>query len=355
MDSILEYSLANGPINFKTKKGYISNVYTQQGDGFMQSERSKRTPDGTVYLEHAKYTTCDADHPHFYVALSRAKLRPGKETVSGPAHLVVCDVPLPLAIPYAFFPINKKYSSGFIMPSYGDETNRGFYLREGGYYFALNDYMDFKALGEIYTKGSWGLSGEMNYRKRYRYNGNFYISFLRTVEGEKNMPDYAVTKSLKVQWTHSKDSKASPNTSFSARVNFASENYERSNLESMYNPLAYTQSTRASSVSFSHTFTDIGLTISSSANLTQNMRDSSVAVTLPDLSLSLARFYPFRRKRMVGKERWYEKISMSYTGQLSNSITTREDQLFKSNLVKDWRNGMKHSMPISATFNIPNL
>ncbi len=338
--------------NFKTKKGYISNVYTQQGDGFMQSERSKRTPDGTVYLEHAKYTTCDAEHPHFYIALSRAKLRPGKETVSGPAHLVVCDVPLPLAIPYGFFPINKKYSSGFIMPSYGDETNRGFYLREGGYYFALNDYMDFKALGEIYTKGSWGLSGEMNYRKRYRYNGNFYISFLRTVEGEKNMPDYAVSKSLKVQWTHSKDSKASPNTSFSARVNFASENYERSNLESMYNPLSYTQSTRASSVSFSHTFTDIGLTISSSANLTQNMRDSSLAVTLPDLSLSLARFYPFRRKRMVGKERWYEKISMSYTGQLSNSITTKEDQLFKSNLVKDWRNGMQHRIPIDATFQI---
>ena len=338
--------------NFKTKKGYISNVYTQQGDGFMQSERSKRTPDGTVYLEHAKYTTCDAEHPHFYVALSRAKLRPGKETVSGPAHLVVCDVPLPLAIPYAFFPINKKYSSGFIMPSYGDETSRGFYLREGGYYFALNDYMDFKALGEIYTKGSWGLSGEMNYRKRYRYNGNFYVSFLRTVEGEKNMPDYAVSKSLKVQWTHSKDSKASPNTSFSARVNFASENYERSNLESMYNPLSYTQSTRASAVSFSHTFTDIGLTISSSANLTQNMRDSSIAVTLPDLSLSLARFYPFRRKRMVGKERWYEKISMSYTGQLSNSITTKEDQLFKSNLIKDWRNGMQHRIPIDATFQI---
>lgn len=338
--------------NFKTKKGYISNVYTQQGDGFMQSERSKRTPDGTVYLEHAKYTTCDAEHPHFYVALSRAKLRPGKETVSGPAHLVVCDVPLPLAIPYAFFPINKKYSSGFIMPSYGDETSRGFYLREGGYYFALNDYMDFKALGEIYTKGSWGLSGEMNYRKRYRYNGNFYVSFLRTVEGEKNMPDYAVSKSLKVQWTHSKDSKASPNTSFSARVNFASENYERSNLESMYNPLSYTQSTRASAVSFSHTFSDIGLTISSSANLTQNMRDSSIAVTLPDLSLSLARFYPFRRKRMVGKERWYEKISMSYTGQLSNSITTKEDQLFKSNLIKDWRNGMQHRIPIDATFQI---
>lgn len=338
--------------NFKTKKGYITNVETTQGDGFMQSQHSKRAADGTLYLEHAKYTTCDAKHPHFYVALSRAKVRPGKESVFGPAYLVVADVPLPLAVPYGFLPFNKKYSSGFIMPSYGDETSRGFYLRDGGYYFAINDYMDVKALGEIYTKGSWGLSAETNYRKRYRYNGNFYISFLRTVDGEKNMPDYAVTKSLKVQWTHSKDAKASPNTTFSARVNFASENYERSNLESMYNPLAYTQSTRASSVSFSHTFPSIGLNIAGSTNLTQSLRDSSVSMTLPDLSISLNRFYPFRRKHQAGKERWYEKISMSYTGSLSNSINTKEDKLFKSNLIKDWRNGMQHRIPIDATFQV---
>lgn len=338
--------------NFKTKKGYITNVETTQGDGFMQSQHSKRAADGTLYLEHAKYTTCDAKHPHFYLALSRAKVRPGKESVFGPAYLVVADVPLPLAVPYGFFPFNKKYSSGFIMPSYGDETSRGFYLRDGGYYFAINDYMDFKALGEIYTKGSWGLSAETNYRKRYRYNGNFYISFLRTVDGEKNMPDYAVTKSLKVQWTHSKDAKASPNTTFSARVNFASENYERSNLESMYNPLAYTQSTRASSVSFSHTFPSIGLNIAGSTNLTQSLHDSSVSMTLPDLSISLNRFYPFRRKHQAGKERWYEKISISYTGSLSNSINTKEDKLFKSNLVKDWRNGMQHRIPIDATFQV---
>ena len=338
--------------NFKTKKGYITNVETTQGDGFMQSQHSKRAADGTLYLEQAKYTTCDAKHPHFYVALSRAKVRPGKESVFGPAYLVVADVPLPLAVPYGFLPFNKKYSSGFIMPSYGDETSRGFYLRDGGYYFAINDYMDIKALGEIYTKGSWGLSAETNYRKRYRYNGNFYISFLRTVDGEKNMPDYAVTKSLKVQWTHSKDAKASPNTTFSARVNFASENYERSNLESMYNPLAYTQSTRASSVSFSHTFPSIGLNIAGSTNLTQSLRDSSVSMTLPDLSISLNRFYPFRRKHQAGKERWYEKISMSYTGSLSNSINTKEDKLFKSNLVKDWRNGMQHRIPIDATFQV---
>lgn len=347
-----EYDSERMSFNFKTKKGFIHNVKTQQGDGYMVSEKSKRTADGTLYLEHARYTTCDAKHPHFYLALSRAKVRPGKETVFGPAHLVVEDVPLPLAIPYGFFPFNKKYSSGFIMPSYGDETSRGFYLRDGGYYLALSDYMDLKLLGEIYTKGSWGVSAETNYNKRYRYRGNVYFSYLRTVEGEKNMPDYAVTKSLKIQWTHTKDAKSSPNTTFSARVNFASENYERKNLESMYNPLSYTQSTRASSVSFSHTFTDIGLSISASANLTQNMRDSSIAVTLPDLSISLSRFYPFRRKHQVGKERWYEKISMSYTGQVSNSITTKENLLFKSNLIKDWRNGFQHRIPIDATFQL---
>lgn len=347
-----EYNSEKMAFNFKTKKGFIHNVDTKQGDGFMKSERSKRAADGTLYLEHARYTTCDAKHPHFYLALSRAKVRPGKETIFGPAHLVVEDVPLPLAIPYGFFPFNKKYSSGFIMPSYGDETSRGFYLRDGGYYLALSDYMDLKLLGEIYTKGSWGVSAETNYNKRYKYRGNIYFSYLRTVEGEKNMPDYAVTKSLKLQWTHTKDSKSSPNTTFSARVNFASENYERKNLESRYNPLSYTQSTRASSVSFGHNFSNIGLSISASANLTQNMRDSTIAMTLPDVSISLARFYPFRRKHQVGKERWYEKISMSYTGQMSNSITTKESQLLKSNLIKDWKNGFQHRIPIDATFQL---
>lgn len=347
-----QYESESMSFNFKTKKGFISNVYTTQGNGFLQSKDAKRSDDGTLYLKHAKYTTCNAKHPHFYLDASRVKVIPGKQNFVGPSYLVVEDVPLPIGIPYAFFPVSKSYSSGFIMPTYGDETLRGFYLRDGGYYFAINDYVDFKALGEIYTKGSWGLSGETNYRKRYKYNGNFYVSYIRTVEGEKNMPDYMVTKSLKVQWSHTKDSRAGGNTTFSARVNFASENYERKNLESMYNPLSYTQSTRASSVSLSHTFPNIGLTISGSTNITQNMRDSSLAVTLPDLSISLTRFYPFRRKKQVGKERWYEKISMSYTGQMSNSITTKENQLFHSNLVKDWNNGMQHRIPVDATFQL---
>lgn len=347
-----EYKSEEMAFNFKSKKGFIQNVTTQEGNGFLQSEKSKRTADGTLYLEHAKYTTCNDEHPHFYLALSRAKVRPGKDVVAGPAHLVVADVPLPIAIPYAFFPFNKKYSSGFVMPSYGEETTRGFYLKDGGYYFAINDHYDATILGEIYTKGSWGLSGQFNYRRRYKYSGNFYVNYLRTVEGEKNMPDYNVTKSFKVQWTHNQDAKANPNANFSARVNFASTSFERSNLYSLYNPISYTQSTRTSSVSYSYNFDKIGLSIATSFNLSQNMRDSSIALTLPDVSVSLARFYPFRRKNAVGKERWYEKISMSYTGAMSNSITTKENRLFKSNLIKDWRNGMRHSIPIDATFQL---
>lgn len=340
--------------NFKTQKAFIQNVYTEQGEGYLISEDSKRDSTGVMYLQGGKYTTCDAEHPHFYLRLTKAKVRPGKNVVFGPAYLVVEDVPLPLAIPYGFFPFSKKYSSGFIMPTYGDETRRGFYLRDGGYYFAISDKMDLKVLGEIYTKGSWGLSAQSNYKKRYRFAGNYYFSFQNTKEGEKNMPDYSVSKSFKLTWSHRQDAKANPAQTFSASVNFATSSYERNNLTSMYNPESYTQSTRTSSVAYSRTFQKIGLTLSGNFNLSQNMRDSSIAVTLPSLNISLSRFYPFKRKKAAGKERWYEKIAVSYTGTLSNSITTKEDKLFKSNLVKDWKNGMRHQVPISASFTVLN-
>lgn len=340
--------------NFKTKKGFIKHVYTKQEDGFLTSEQSKRNDNGEVYLAHGRYTTCDKPHPDFYIALSRAKVRPGKDVVFGPAYLVVADVPLPFAIPYGFFPFTKSYSSGFIMPSYGDENSRGFYLRDGGYYFAMSDKWDLKLLGEIYTKGSWGFSAASNYKKRYKYSGSFLFSYQDTKTGDKGMPDFSEQKSFKLQWSHRQDSKANPFSSLSASVNFASSKYERNNLTSMYNPQSLTQSTRTSSVSWSTTFSSIGLSLSSSANLSQNMRDSSVAMTLPDLNISISRFYPFRRKHQVGDEKWYEKISMSYTGQLSNSINTKEDKLMHSNLIKDWKNGMQHQIPISGNFTLFN-
>lgn len=348
------YETDSMAFNFKTKKGLISNVYTEQEDGFMTSEISKRNSDGEIFMQHGRYTTCDDPHPDFYIAMSRAKVTPGKKVVTGPAYLVVADVPLPLAIPYAFFPFSKSYSSGLIMPTYGDETERGFYLRDGGYYFAISDKMDLKLLGEIYTKGSWGLSVASNYKTRYKYSGSFFASYQNTINGEKNMPDYSKQTSFKIQWSHRQDAKANPFRTLSASVNFATSSYERNNLTSMYNPQSFSQTTRTSSVSMSNTFSSIGMTLSTTMNLSQNMRDSTISMTLPDLNISVSRFYPFKRKKMAGKERWYEKISMSYTGQLSNSINTKEDKLLHSSLTRDWRNGMQHSIPISGNFTLFN-
>ena len=349
-----EYKSDTMAFNFKSKKGLIKGVYTEQQDGFLSGEVGKRDSTGSIYLQHGRYTTCDKPHPDFYIALSRAKVRPGKDVVFGPAYLVVADVPLPLAIPYGFFPFSKKYSSGFIMPSYGDESDRGFYLRDGGYYFAISDKWDLKLLGEIYTKGSWGVSAASNYRKRYRYSGSFLFSYQDSKTGDKGLPDFAEQESFKIQWNHRQDPKANPYSSLAASVNFATSSYERNNLNSMYNPQTLTQSTRTSSVSWSTGFSSIGLSLSATTNLAQDMRTSSIQITLPDLNISLSRFYPFKRKHLVGKERWYEKISMSYTGQLANSISTKEDKLLHSNLIKDWKNAFQHTIPVQANFTLFN-
>lgn len=338
--------------NFKTKKGFINSIVTQQGEGYVTSEEGKKGANDEIYMRHGKYTTCDNhEHPHFYLRLSMAKVRPKKNVVFGPAQLVVEDVPLPIAVPFGFFPFNSSYSSGFIMPTYGDEMNRGFYLRDGGYYFAISDQMDLKVLGEIFTKGSWGLSAASNYNKRYKFSGSFNASYLVTKTGEKNMPDYSVSKDFRIQWSHRQDAKANPNSSFSASVNFATSSYDRSSLSSLYNPQQYSQNTKASSVSYSRNFPEIGLNISGAFNITQNTRYSSLSMTLPDVNISLNRIYPFKRKKAAGDERWYEKISLQYTGSITNSISTKDNLLFKTPLTQ-WQNGMQHKIPVSATFNL---
>ena len=338
--------------NFKSKKGFINSIVTQQGEGYVVSKEAKKGANDEIYMRSGQYTTCDDhDHPHFYLKLSRAKVRPKKNAVFGPAQLVVEDVPLPIAIPFGFFPFNSSYSSGFIMPTFGDEMNRGFYLRDGGYYFAINDNVDLKVLGEVFTKGSWGLSTQSNYAKRYKYSGSFNASYLVTKTGEKNMPDYMVTKDFKFSWSHRQDPKASPNSTFSANVNFATSSYDRRNLSSLYNPQQYANNTKASSVSYSRTFPSIGLNLSSTFNITQNTRDSSLSVTLPDLNISLNRLYPFKRKKAAGEERWYEKIAVQYTGRLTNSISTKDNLILKQGLSK-WNNGMQHTIPVSATFTL---
>ena len=338
--------------NFKSKKAGITDIITQQGEGYVTGSRAKKGANDEIFMEHGRYTTCDHhDHPHFYMQLTRAKVRPKKNVVTGPAYLVVEDVPLPLAVPFFFFPFSSSYSSGFIMPTCMDDSSRGFGLAEGGYYFAMSDIMDLKLTGDIFTKGSWRLSGLTNYNKRYKYSGTLQADYQVTKTGDKGMPDYTVAKDFKVVWNHRQDAKASPNSTFSASVNFSTSSYERSNINNLYNSQLLTQNTKTSSISYSRSFPDIGLTLSGTTNIAQTMRDSSIAVTLPDLNITLSRLFPFKRKKAAGAERWYEKISVSYTGRLTNSIRTKDDRLFKTG-ISGWENAMNHNIPVSATFTL---
>ena len=352
-DGEQQYESKTMRYNFGTKKGYITDVITQQGEGFVTAGRTKKMANNDMFMMGGKYTTCDDhDHPHFYLQLSKAKVRPKKNIVTGPAYLVIEDVPLPLAIPFGFFPFSESYSSGIIMPTFGDEMDRGFFLRDGGYYFALSDYVDLALTGEIYTKGSWGLSARSAYRKRYKYSGNFNASLLTTILGDKVVPqEYSKSKDFKITWTHSQDAKANPYRNFTASVNFATSSYDRNQLTNIYNPNS-TSNTKGSSVSLSQRFPNSPFSLSATMNVNQRSRDSSISVTLPDVSVTMSRIYPFKRKHAVGSEKWFEKISMSYSGYLRNSIDTKENKLMHSSLVKDWRNGMQHNIPISATFNL---
>lgn len=338
--------------NFKSKKGLISNVVSQQGEGYVVGNNAKKNAKNEMFLKDGKYTTCDHhDHPHFYIQMTYGKVRPKKNVVAGPAYLVVEDVPLPFVVPFFFFPFSSSYQSGFLMPTYMDDSNRGFGLVDGGYYFAISEKMDMKLRGDIFTKGSWALNVESNYVKRYKYSGLLQANYQVTKTGDKGI-DQMVAKDFKIVWSHRQDPKARPNTTFTASVNFATSSYERTNIGNMYNAQAMSQNTKTSSISYSRTFPEQKLNISASANIAQNMRDSSIAVTLPDLNVSLSTIFPFKRKRAVGNERWYEKISFRYTGRMKNSITTKDDRLFKSNIIKDWDNGIQHDIPVSATFTL---
>lgn len=339
--------------NFQTQKGLITNVVTQQGEGYVVGGVTKKMPNDDMYMTGCKYTTCDHhDHPHFYLNLTKAKVRPGKNIVTGPAYLVIEDVPLPVAIPFGFFPFSKTYSSGIIFPTFGDDGQKGFYLSNGGYYFALSDYMDLALTGEIYTKGSWGLNAQSTYTKRYKYNGNFNLNYLVTVLGDKGLPDYSKSKGFRVNWTHTQDQKVNPNMNFSASVNFSTNSFDHNNFNSQYNPMQFTDNNKSSTINFSYNFPNSPFSLSSSFNINQNSRDTMLAVTLPDLTFNMSRIYPFKRKEVIGSERWYEKISMNYTMQLRNSLQAKEYEFFKKNLVQDWNNGISHQIPISASFNL---
>ncbi len=340
--------------NLKSKKGYIKHVVTEEGEGYIISEETKKSPDNLFCMAGGKYTTCDNhEHPHFYLNISKGKVKPGKYVVTGPAHLVIADVPLPIAIPFGFFPFTSKYSSGVLMPSYTDEMTRGFGLTNGGYYFAINDYMDLELKGDIYTKGTWALSAATSYVKRYKFRGNFSFNYREDVTGEKGLPDYSKANNMSIRWSHSQDQKANPNFNFTASVNFSTSGYNRSNVNSYYRPELNSENTKGSSISFTKRFHNLpSLNLSGSVLINQRTKDSTINLSLPNINISYSRFYPLKRKNPVGKERWYEKISMSYSGTFANSIDTKENKLLSSSFTRDWRNGMRHSIPVSASFNI---
>ena len=351
IDGDQSYETDEMTYNLSTKKGYIVNAITEQGEGYVVAGKSKKTEDDLLMMAAGRYTTCDQhDHPHFYLHMTKAKVKPGDYIATGPAYLVVGDVPLPLAIPFGFFPFTDSYSSGLIMPNFGDDYTRGLYLSGIGYYFAINDYMDLQLTGDIYTRGTWAVYAQSRYLKRYKFNGNFSINYRWDVTGEKDMPDYMVAKNLSVQWSHRQDAKANPYNNFSASVNFKTSGYNRSNINSYYDVAANSENTTSSSISYTQRFPDSPWNIGLSMNLTQRTKDSTLNVTLPSLTVSMSRIYPFKKKQRTGKEKWYEKISLNYNGSFNNSITCKEDYFFKSNFVKDWNNKLNHKLGSSATF-----
>ena len=337
--------------NLKTQKGFIRNAITEQGEGYVTADKTKKVADDVLMMAGGRYTTCD-DHdcPHFYLRMTKAKVKPGSYIATGPAYLVVGEVPLPLAIPFGFFPFTSSYSSGLIMPNFGDDYTRGLYMTGLGYYFAINDYMDLQLTGDIYTRGTWAVTARSRYVKRYKFQGSVSVNYRWDVTGEKDMPNYNVAKNLSVQWSHTQDSKANPYNNFSASVNFKTSGYNRSNINSYYDVQANAENTTSSSVSYTQRFPDSPWSLSLSMNLTQRTKDSTLYVNLPSLNVSMSRIYPFKRKKALGKQKWYEKISLQYSGSFTNSITCKESEFFKSSFVKDWDNRLKHNLTSSASF-----
>ena len=352
-----EYEMKKARYNFKTKKMFITDIITQQGEGYVTANTTKRMPNEDLFLLDGRYTTCDEhDHPHFYLQITKGKMKPRKNIVTGPAYLVIEDVPLPVAIPFGFFPFTSDYSSGVIMPTYGDELNRGFSLRDGGYYFAFNQYVDLALTGEIYTKGSWGLNASSKYRKRYRYTGNFEARYMVTVTGDKeskNMEgsDYQKVSDFSVRWSHSQDAKANPFHNFSANVNFSTSSYDHNDLNSLYTNQG-SQNRKSSSVNYSFKHPNSPFTFTANASIDQSSKDTTLNITLPNLNISMREIYPFKRKNAVGEQKWFEKIRLNYSGVIKNSINAKEYDIMKQNIIKDWRNGMQHNLSTTASFNL---
>lgn len=346
------YQMDTITYNIATEKARIKGVTTQDGEGYLKGSRVKKMPDNTINIANGKYTTCDLDHPHFYLAMTKAKTIPGKKVIVGPSYLVMEDVPIYfLGLPFGFFPTMSGRHSGFIMPTWGEEAIKGFFLRDAGYYFAFNDYMDMTVQGGFYTLGSWQASLASRYVKRYKYRGGLNFYFSKDIIGERDEPDYVNMNNFNLQWTHQQDAKFRPNSTFSASVNFSTSGYSKYGAQTIND---YLNTQTNSSISYSKSWAGTPFSLSTNMQHSQNSQDTTVSLSFPNVVFSVSRVYPFRRKEAVGKQRWYEKISFTYTGTLGNNVKVKERDLFTDRMFKQMKNGVNHNIPISTSLNLLN-
>ncbi len=343
------YEMESVYYNFNSEKAKIKNMITQEAEGFLHGKYIKKMPDNSINISKGKYTTCDHEHPHFYLQMTTAKViqdeNGGQKTVFGPAYVVLEDVPTPFALPFGFVPKFGGRASGLLMPTYGEEAARGFFMRGLGYYFVFSDHFDVAATGDIYTMGSW--AGQLNarYNKRYKYNGTLSIAYQNDQTGEKGQPDFFQTKNFSMQWSHSMDAKARPGTSFRASVNFSSPSYNQYNNQTDIQTALQNQI--SSSVSFGKSWAGTPFSLSINALHSQNSRDSSYAVTFPNVTFTVNRIYPFKRKERVGKEKFYESFAFNYNTTLDNKINFKAKEVKEPDFFKKMKNGMRHNFSIS--------
>ena len=335
--------------NFDTKKGLVKEIITEQEGGYVHSEITKKMDDKTFFMRNGKYTTCDHEHPHFYVKMTKAKMIKDDKIVAGLSYMVLEDVPLPVGLPFGFFPFKKKFSSGIILPSYGEEQRRGFNLRDGGYYWAISDYVDLAITGDIFSNGSWGTKVQSKYKKRYRFSGSLSADYHANQYGDKGLPDYVKNKDFSIRWNHSQDPKANPYSTFSASVDFSTAANDRNNARSLDRII---NNRKQSSVSFSKRWPGSPFSLNATLRHSQNSRDSTISLSLPDVTFNMERRYPFRKKGKSGQLKWYDNLGVTYSAKLKNTINTKESELMSSSLSKDWRNGFQHNIPLSTNIKL---
>lgn len=329
--------------NYTTRKGMVYNVKTHDEESYIHGEKVKKLEDNTSYIYRGRFTTCDLDHPHFALRFNKAKVIPNDKVITGPAYLELADVPLPIGLPFGYFPNQKRQKSGIIIPAYGESPTLGFYFTNGGYFWYINDYFTLELTGDLYTLGSWGISPKLTYRKRYKYNGNITLGFARNIVGEKGTPEYYTGNDYKIMWTHAQDAKARPNSKFNANVNILTKNFNKYNS----NTNDYLNNSFQSSISYQTSFAKkVFFNISLQHN--QSTKTNVINLTLPKISVNVNKFYPFRRAARVGSLRWYENISVDYNVNAEGRIKTADSLLFTQNLSKNFRNGAKHSVKVSS-------